>query len=284
MVQVKRLREVMKSFRTFGWMLTWLTAAGLVLVGCTSAPTPLSAEQCEAIYWRAEAQFAKAILLKPRETAPTNTPAFQLAPLLLVEVPNTNDVPSPPPIQTVFSSEGKVRLCGKAHDQVTYIWRRDETSHQSGRQPAWQGIRITLNASGRPVIWEVLADSSGAELVIVSRNFEAAVQQEFGAALAGRPFAAERAVGEAPKVIVARVIDDGPVPMGPIVHLRAATGDVSTLICRCMTTQARELIGQGQYILLSQDASGITPGKDLWLDPEPAGAALARKLRLPAGF
>ena len=60
----------------------------------------------------------------------------------------------------------------------------------------------------------------------------------------------------APDVIVARVIEDGPVPMGPIVYLSAGTRQVSTLICRCMPAQARKLLATRTYDLLPfQEAS-----------------------------
>jgi hypothetical protein len=72
--------------------------------------------------------------------------------------------------------------------------------------------------------------------------------------------------------------------MGPIVHLCAATGDVSTLICRCMTTQARQLARQGHYVLLPQEGSGIVAEPSFRPDAASASAALERKLRLPAGF
>ena len=77
-----------------------------------------------------------------------------------------------------------------------------------------QGIRITLNSAGQPAIWEVLADGSGAELIFVSQSLEAAALAEFGKPLPGRRYAIERSVEEAPSVVVARVIDDGPMAHG----------------------------------------------------------------------
>ena len=55
---------------------------------------------------------------------------------------------------------------------------------------------------------------------------------------------------QAPDVVVARVIDDGPVAAGPIVYLSAGTRAVSTLICRCMPAQARKLLATSTYDLL----------------------------------
>ena len=113
-----------------------------------------------------------------------------------------------------------------------------------------QGIRITLNSAGQPAIWEVLADSSTAKLFFVSQKLEAAAMAQFGKPLPGRRFATERSMEAAPDVIVARVIDDGPVVAGPIVYLSADTRAVSTLICRCMPAQARKLLATGTYDLL----------------------------------
>ena len=84
----------------------------------------------------------------------------------------------------------------------------------------------------------------------------------------------------APNAIVARVIDDGPVPMGPIVHLSAGSHNVSTLICRCMPTQAKSLLETKTYELRPLgDAKFRTAFEP---SGEPAAARLARLLRLPS--
>ena len=62
-----------------------------------------------------------------------------------------------------------------------------------------------------------------------------------------------------PDVIVVRVIDDGPVPLGPIIYLSAATRQVSALVCRCMPAQARRLLATRTYDLLPfQEASTVS--------------------------
>jgi hypothetical protein len=158
-----------------------------------------------------------------------------------------------------------------------------------------QGIRITLNSTGQPVIWEVLADSSGVELVFVSQNLEAAAVVEFGKPLPGRRYAIERTVAEALNVVVARVIDDGPVAMGPIVYLSARTRAVSTLICRCMPAQAKRLLGTSAYDLLPLQATPAQPlltqararARDrtaFWPDDAPSDSRLEQCLRLPSAF
>ncbi len=158
-----------------------------------------------------------------------------------------------------------------------------------------QGIRITLNSAGQPALWEVLTDSSGAELIFVSHSLEAAALAEFGKPLPGRRYAIERSMEEAPNVIVARVIDDGPVAMGPMVYLSAGTRTVSTLICRCMPAQVRKLVATATYDLLPFQSgptnSLITQANALlkertafWPGEHPGEERLEQCLRLPGAF
>jgi hypothetical protein len=132
-----------------------------------------------------------------------------------------------------------------------------------------QGIRVTLDLAGQPAIWEVLADDSGVELVFVSRSFEAAAAAEFGAALPGRRYASERSLRESPNALVARVIEDGPVPMGPIVYVDERTRSVGALICRCMPAQVKSLVATRTYELLRLD--------------DPANELALRQVRALAG-
>jgi hypothetical protein len=254
----------------------------------------LSTGQHAAIYARAEAHFTSAILLKPYPAPPTNTLAAQLAPLLLIEDGGAVSLETFRDVPVVFFNERRIRLHGRTHDQVSYAWQAGSRGAHAEGLAGWQGIRITLSRTGQPAVWEVLRDSSGADVVYVSQNVEAAALREFGPALAERRFAVERAVTEAPNVVVARVIDDGPVPMGPIVHLSANTGDVSTLICRCMPSQTKRLAGQLGYELRPAEAkhgdvrADADPDLPAFLvdsleDANDAGPEL-RHLRLPRAF
>jgi hypothetical protein len=160
---------------------------------------------------------------------------------------------------------------------------------------ALQGIRITLNTNGQPVIWEALADNFGAELIFVSQTLEAAALAEHGKPLPGRRYAIERSMKAAPRVIIARVIDDGPVAMGPFVYLSAGTRNVNTLICRCMPAQAKKLLSTSNYELLPlQEMTGqslLTQTKLLakkqtafWPGDQRTDDRLERCLRLPSLF
>ena len=68
--------------------------------------------------------------------------------------------------------------------------------------------------------------------------------------LPGRRFAIEASLDAAPRVVVPRVIEDAPAVMGPILYLRAESAEVATLICRCMDSQALQLVGTGYYKLI----------------------------------
>jgi hypothetical protein len=68
--------------------------------------------------------------------------------------------------------------------------------------------------------------------------------------------------------------------MGPIVHLNAGSQNVSTLICRCMPTQAKNLLATETYQLRPLAESELRPRFDK--ADEDAAARLARSLRLPA--
>jgi len=264
------------------------------------------------IYQRATNQFAEACFFKPEE-AKTNDLAFTLAPLILQEVTRATEPLSQPDRfgtlnlfdgflaldrsrPAIYWQADTVRLKGKEHVRFAFVWCYSPGASGQGESAlALQGIRITRNTSGQPVIWEVLADSSGAELIFVSQSLEAAALAEFGKVLPTRRYAMERSVAEAPNVIVARVIDDGPVAMGPFVYLSAGTRTVSTLICRCMPAQAKKLLATSAYDLLPFQAMTTQPflaeAKALareqtafWPSDVGSDDRLERCLRLPSAF
>lgn len=162
---------------------------------------------------------------------------------------------------------------------MTYVWFSPDADKTPSR--TLQGVRLTLNARGEPVIWEVLRDNSGAHLVFAAQSLETAARKAFGPPLPGRRFAVENDIAESPRVVVARVIDDGPVPMGPVVHLRAGTENVATLICRCMTVQTRQVVTNELYELrpLSALRGKMALPQCAWPSP-PTGQCL----RLPPEF
>ena len=266
------------------------------------------------IYQRATNEFAEADFFKPAEPKTNDLPS-SLAPLILQEVNGGQKPPSRPDrFGTLGLSNGvlvldrsrpaiywqadSVQLQGRPHPRLSYLWcyARVPADQNTGRAGLpLQGIRVTLSLAGAPVIWEVLVDGTGAELIYVSRNLEATAAAEFGKPLAGRRYTIERSLEDAPNVIVPRIIDDGPVTMGPIVYLTAGTRAVATLICRCMPAQAKRLLGTSVYDLLPFQAAAtqslLTQAKALareqtvfWPGDPPNSQQLEKCLRLPAGF
>jgi hypothetical protein len=312
-----------------GMITTALLAASLGF--CTWGGVNLHADPAQAatpyaeVYQRATCEFAAAEFFKPLEMK-TNDLTFTLAPLILQQVKGTNEPPSlsdrfgawglsngvpllDPSHPAIYWEADAVQIRGKTHARFCYLWGyspvRFEAEHgqrtnrvSSDRtEPGLplQGIRITLNAAGQPVIWEVLADCSGAELFFISQQLEAAAVVEFGKPLPGRRYAIERSVGTSPRVIVARVIDDGPVAMGPILYLSAESRQVSTLICRCMPAQARKLLATRTYdllpfeiastnSLLMQARAMLKERAAFWPGDDTDGTRLQSCLRLPEAF
>lgn len=220
--------------------------AGFLLTGCRGEHEPPPAIPRDAIYSRADLHFADVMLFKPADPEAGSELQRKSTPLIMQEVRGTDFV-NDSPMTPIFVHEGHVELRSRKLEQVTLFWRYPAGANTNSPSLPAQGVRITHNAAGLPVIWEVLADTSGAELVFASQNLEAAAIREFGPPLPNRRFAVERGLTETPSVVVARVLSDSPVAMGPIVYLNTGTRDVGTLICRCMEAQARNLTGEGTY-------------------------------------
>ena len=211
---------------------------------------------------RALGRFESGWLYKPKRDLDGET-EFALAPLIVVEA--SESAPQPAEPLSVAVSELTVVLNGAPHQQFVYRWR-------GLGEP--QGIRMTLNGDGLAVIWEVLRESCGRRLVVVSEGLEAAAAEVYGAPLPGRRFAVERAVEETPDVHVIRAINPGPIPMGPFVYLTHDGLDVATVICRCMPSQVDDISGSFDYTLEVSDGSG---DHDAFLP-------LESLLRLPESF
>jgi hypothetical protein len=193
-----------------------------------------------------QTQFDRAFLLKPATAGPESDLIHQLAPLLFFESPAGASSSMNTPAQ-VFHHVSSVLIQGKPHAQFTYWWRA--AAFPSDPRPSLTGVRLTLDANGLPAIWEELSGRGDVRVVYVAENLEAKATQEFGGPLAGRQFAVDRSLAETPRVVVARLLADAPMAMGPVVLLRTDGREIVNLSCRCMPTQARELVGHGEYQL-----------------------------------
>jgi hypothetical protein len=308
-----------------------LLASGFV---CSAANQSATARN-SSIYARGTNVFGSAVFFKPKETAPEDlvfrlAPLMMVEAQasgsnlqsLETKVQNAESTPKSPRSEAqgheprwwefgalgwsngtvrvdgarpaVYFDMDTVRINERAHARVTYIWCYAPAPGGPGGL-GFQGIRLTLDLDGQPAIWEMLADSSGADLIFVSQSLEAAAARAFGKPLSGRHYSVERGSSEAPDVAVARVIDDGPVPMGPIVYLSKNPRDVSTLICRCMPAQAKDLAGTGIYDLLplqsatnsfflAQARAGTRQPTAFWPEEKTSDDWLEKCLRLPGTF
>jgi len=248
------------------------------------------------VYERATNRFAEMALFTPKEPDPSGM-SFALAPLILQEISapvSRSEIPdrfgeleltrhqlrvkvSQP---TVYFRADVTRIYKQPHARWTYVWFYPAHRDEPGKAGVeGQGIRLTLDSSGKPAVWEVLSDASGAALIFVSRAVEEAARAQYGQPLPGRIYAVERSLTNSAGVVVPRVIEDGPVAMGPIVYLISGTRSVATLICRCMPAQAAHLTSTTHYRLQSLEESELD--HTAANASEPGGRARPAPPRLP---
>ncbi len=276
------------------------------------AATVASGNPFEELYLRATNEFAQAHFFKPAEL-PTADLSCTLAPMIVAEVRGQTGLAHPQEqfgtlsrsngVLTVDTSRPAVYVGSDtvqrkqtAYAQLIYLWvYAGEALGPSPSALGLQGVRITLDSSGQPGIWEVLTEHSGAELLFVSQRLETAALAEFGKPLPGRRYAIERSRSEVPLVVVARVLDDAPAVMGPMVYLSAGTHDASTLICRCMPAQVKALVGTSTYTLvpfpagrpdelLNEARTKAKAPTAFWPGERPGAERLENCLRLPSSF
>jgi hypothetical protein len=212
---------------------------------------------------RATNQLDLVVLFKPVESA-NQTLVARLAPLILQEITSTNgaapkaDFPAPLPASdasnrfTIYARERKVQLQGQSHDEITYVWfypSSPNTNRTEAEALPLQGVRITLDSSGHPVIWEPLAATGPVRPVFVAGSLEHLALMRYQSRLPERRFVIEPDISRQPGVIVPRTLDDSPVVFGPILYLRASSRACWTVICRCMPAQAKTVATAYYYQL-----------------------------------
>jgi len=184
---------------------------------------------------------------------------------------------------TLYAGTFTTRINGVDHDQVVFFWRYPPRPDSFSRSYAQtlkgicadgsvsregRGVRITLGSNGFPLVWEALSTATDTRELYVSESLERAAVREFGGPLPGRRYAVERPISpttheswgdhsmdEARNVVVARLLDDGPVPMGPYVYLNAPPQRaITTVLCRCMPSQVSEFVETSYYDLVTLEA------------------------------
>jgi hypothetical protein len=277
----------------------------LISAPMLGASSPVA--QFSSIYQRATNHFVTAHLLKPSLSKEQDV-TLAFAPLIVQEA--SGDEPLRTPFGELSLSNGvlsldtskptiyvyadQVKAGSTAHPRFTYLWCYSVDPKLRAKSPlALQGVRITTDSSGAPVIWEVLADQLGFDLVFVAESLErtAAAQAKIQP---GRRFAVEPPLRKFPRLVVPRVISDGPVPMGPILYLDRNSHSVSALVCRCMPSQAKSVLTASTYqlrpiqynsadVLLQLVRDRAKLKTSFWPernDPIP----LEQRLQLPASF
>lgn len=288
------------------------SVAALLLVGCAAAQRPPAVAVAVAeprtprssVYDRAGLSFANAVFYKPREPA-RGGPPIELAPLIVQESRDRDagnafrdrfgtarvSPDGTPWIDTgapaVYGGSSTALIHGRTYEQVTWVWLYPTNGVNGGI--AAQGVSMTLDTEGFPIVWEVLADGDGGRIVFVARSLEKAASAAFGHPLPGRRFATEPDAATRADVVVARLVDDGPVPMGPWVYLTAGVRSVGTLICRCSPSQVDRFVATVSYDVLPIEqllAMGLGPAA--WQPPSAFAVngsddpdRLERMLRLP---
>ncbi len=185
---------------------------------------------------------------------------------------------------TVYYSLGSVTINQVPYDQVLYFWFYENQHDISLVNAQLRGMRITVGLDGFPLIWEMiqwrsaLINHDALNVIYVSHSGELAARSQYGKPLARRRYAIERHWPEASHTIVANLVEDGPLPMGPIIYLQSLGHEVMALHCRCSPSQADLFVEEITYELVPAET---LDGFD-WSAFGPP-TPLDRRLRWPIG-
>lgn len=200
-------------------------------------PVPMPAAHAE-IHRRTRQVFQHALFCKP--AAGGTAESLVAEPLFAIE--NTPDSPAAHHAPRVLYFEQSMATVGaRALRQITYYW---SVSVASADGPM-EGLRTTYREDGVPIIYERFREAGGSTVLFVSAGHERDAQKAHGVPLPGRMFAVERSLEKQPGTVVAGLVQEGPMVLGPWIYI-AADGEVTTLLCRCSPSQV-EHEAPGQY-------------------------------------
>jgi len=239
----------------------------LALSGCESSRREGTLVRYETmrtnVYDRVERRFDRAVFFKPSEAA-KNSEWGELLPLIVQEVTDRDrgggprfgalrqdlngrywvdiDVPTVYVDRSLESGDGGL---------VRWMWVYEREGRDDGPAKAYvRGVWMMLNDDGYPTVWGVTGNGDASTIFYVAESLEAKAVAAFGSPLPGRRYAVERSVEDRPRDVVARVLSDGPVPMGPFVYLSSPDAAVTTLLCRCMASQVESFVESVYYDVL----------------------------------
>lgn len=247
---------------------TSLLIGAVAAVGCSVAPHRDQSAQPWLLHDLTRARttrvFKNSLFYKPREQSASGS-ALELAPIIVQELQAGAIEPDPPQRIGTWNSDqsgnrrvdasnasvyydfSSALLNGRERRQITYAWWHTESVNSA--VGAWQAVRMTLDDDGFPQIWEVLSHPRLA-VIYVSASLERSAVRAFGSALPNRRSSIESSIDDHPTVFVARVISDGPVPMGPFVYRSRRSRGITTVLCRCMPSQIAEAVDGLWYDLV----------------------------------
>ncbi|MGB0716188.1 MAG: hypothetical protein ACPGXK_09935, partial [Phycisphaerae bacterium] len=270
----------------------------LSLAGCSINTTPrhpmhFHARQLE-LQRDAHAEFARADYFKPKPDQ-LGGRLDQWAPLIVQQ----NDATPPEnPIDrfgivyedddelgvdssaaTVYAMEQTLQFAGGPAHASAYWWRYENARN-------WQGFAVITIDKEKPITWFPLycgarqcpygQQTDVAERpVFVASNCEQAMREAGEETAEGRLFAVDVPLEISRETYVARLVESGPLPMGPIVYLQHQNGAaesatqttngngsastalpnlrVSSILCRCMPSQAYEYVSENWYTMRPLD-------------------------------
>jgi len=280
----------------------WLAAGvvGLAGAGCASAPGrrayPSHAIGLDELYARAQASFARAVLYKPEQPS-TGLLEPALSPLIVQQVAGKGASAEPlsgiglvyvapdgsrhvdASQPTVYVDRRNGFVAGEIRAQTVFSWCQEVALSEDTSTVVCRGLRGTYGSEGFPLVWEVLDPWLEADVIFVSETTESRAEAQYPALAAGRRYHVERALSPQEDAVVAGVLDDGPIPMGPYIYLDARRGEVTTVLCRCMASQVNEFVATTTYRI--EPFSQLGPlGKALLSGK----GALTMRLRWPDGL
>ena len=229
----------------------------------------------------AEVRFTRARIFVP-SGSDRKSPEYLLAPIIVHETASGSKTGYPgwpgeeKKNPQVYLARSVVEINGVTHPQLIYSWRyRDPAKAAETINGTVRILRMTLNSSGYPAVYEILAGNGELTAVHVSRRLEQESSQEHGQPLPGREYSVERAPG----IKVAGLVEDGPLALGPLVFVSLDGKRVVSLSCRCSPSRIDKADGSHRY-----DLENLEPGRSEMLGTLPPPDHALGKLRLPGKF
>lgn len=245
-------------------------AGGFLFAGCAGPTrrndarpvlTPVTAPKWhDELRLRTQVEFSTGILYKPNQDS-AQSDAVRFAPLILLNAEHAECAVE----NAVWTTSGLQERPAQRCMRVDYGWQVRCPSPGSATVEGY-GLSIALGSDGFPLWARAARWSNGRfepETVFVSRSLEAAAIARYRSPAPGRAYVIERSLDEAPDQVVAGILEDGPVPMGPYVYIDPLRSGVVTIVCRCSPSQVGSITTTAAYEPLDE-TSYVERRNDSW--------------------